>query len=505
MKLAQVSTAGGETLTIPVPFRNVNIFSLSPDHSALLVSQYNGLKPGPFWALPLPVGSPRRLGDILGREAVWSPDGKQLVFSQGLDLYLADADGSRARKIKTFTEIPTNIKFSPDGQRFRLTLTPIGRNINSIWEMNADGSNLHPLLPGWKVNAAKCCGTWTRDGRYFIFELQVPAGTVDLWALREKQPPFRKHERLQLTTGPLWYTDAVPAPDSDRVFANGQLLQGELVRYDARSGQFLPYLSGVSAGEADFSPDGQWIVYVNYPELTLWRSRTDGTQRTQLTYWPIYATLPRWSPDGKQIAFVGLQGDQPWKIYLVSPEGGSTQELLPQDRQESDVTWSPDGKQIAFGQPSYGNELGDPNIQICDVATRQTSAIAGSKGLFSPRWSPDGHFLAALSSDSKKLMRFEFASQQWSEWLRVEDGTVGYPVWARDSKSIYIERFYAAEPSMHTLKLGEHESQPFLSWDGLRRFGGLWGTWSGVAPDGSVLTVRDASSHEIYALELQLP
>ena len=505
MKLAQVSTAGGDTLTIPVPFRNVNIFSLSPDHSTLLVAQFNGLKGSPFWALPLPVGSPRRLNDILGRDAAWSPDGKQLAFSQGLDFYVADADGSGARKIKTFTEIPTDIRYSPDGRRLRLTLNPIGKNINSIWEMDSDGSNLHRLLPGWKMSAAQCCGDWTRDGRYYIFEVQVPAGTVDLWALREKQRPFHSQEPVQLTTGPLWYTDPIAAPDSNRIFANGQLLQGELVRYDAPSGEFRPYLSGVSAGEADFSPDGQWIVYVSYPELTLWRSRIDGSQRMQLTYWPIYATLPRWSPDGKQIAFVGLQGDNPWRIYVVSADGGSTQELMPNDRQESDVTWSPDGKQIAFGQPSYGNELGDPNIQICDVTTRKASVIQGSKAMFSPRWSPDGRFLAALSSDSKRLMRYEFATQQWAEWLHVDDGTVGYPVWARDSKSIYIERFYAAEPSMHTLKLGENKSQPFLSWGRLRRFAGLWGTWSGVAPDGSVLTVRDASSHEIYALELQLP
>jgi hypothetical protein len=39
----------------------------------------------------------------------------------------------------------------------------------------------------------------------------------------------------------------------------------------------------------------------------------------------------------------------------------------------------------------------------------------------------------------------------------------------------------------------------------MRRFAALWDTWSGIAPDGGVLTVRDASSHEIYALELQLP
>ena len=102
-------------------------------------------------------------------------------------------------------------------------------------------------------------------------------------------------------------------------------------------------------------------------------------------------------------------------------------------------------------------------------------------------------------------MLFDFRLQKWSEWLRADEGTIGYPVWAKDGQSIYIERSFAAEPSMHTLKLGATSSERFLSWDGLNRFGGVWGSWSGVAPDGSVLAVRDTSSHEIYALDLQLP
>jgi hypothetical protein len=110
----------------------------------------------------------------------------------------------------------------------------------------------------------------------------------DLWAVRDRQSPLLgKAEPVRLTTGPLWYTDAVASSDSDRIFANGKLLQGELVRYDAKARQFVPFASGVSAGEADFSPDGQWIAYTNYPDLTLWRSRVDGSQRMQLTYWPL--------------------------------------------------------------------------------------------------------------------------------------------------------------------------------------------------------------------------
>jgi len=504
--LAQVAASSGDTSAIQTPFQNSNVFGVNPDHSALLVSGFTPGAPAPFWALPLPTGSLRRLADIEGTEARWSPDGRTLVFVKEREVYSAEADGSHARKLRTFDDMVTYLRFSPDSQRLRITLTVPGNNISSLWEMKADGSELHLLLPGWKTEAMQCCGDWTADGRYYIFESQAASGTLDLWALPEGRSWFQNRpDPVQLTTGPMWYKSPVSSPDSKHIYVNGELLQGELVRYDPASHQFLAYLSGVSAGEADFSPDGQWIVYVSYPELTLWRARVDGSQRTQLTYWPLYAELPRWSPDGKQIAFVGSDAGKPWKIFLISPEGGTSQELLPQDRQESDATWSPDGKQIAFGRPSYGVGTTELDIQVLDLSTHQTTRIPDSPGLFSPRWSPDGKYLAALTSDSKSLMRYDFKTGQWSQWLRAEDGTVGYPVWARDSRSIFIERFYGTEPSLHHLNLGESRSTRFLSWAGLHRFAGVWGTWSGIAPDGSVLAVRDVSSHEIYALELQLP
>jgi Tol biopolymer transport system component len=112
------------------------------------------------------------------------------------------------------------------------------------------------------------------------------------------------------------------------------------------------------------------------------------------------------------------------------------QELLSQDRQENDATWAPDGRQIAFARPSYGIDLGELEIQILDLSTQQSSLVPGSRGMFSPRWSPGGRYLVALASHSKKLMLFNLSTRQWSEWLRTEDGAIGYPVWTRDSKSI---------------------------------------------------------------------
>jgi len=504
LELGQVSTAGGQTLGFSTPFQNVNLYGVSPDHSALLVGEYNGTAASQFWSLPVPTGSPRRLAEVNGSEATWSPDGHQLVFVKGTDLYLADGDGGHASRLKSLSGMPSRVRFSPDGKRLRFTFVPNGQNLSSLWEMKLDGSGLHQLFPGWKTDAFLCCGDWSPDGRYYVFEVQSAITTRDLWLVREAPWPVLGREKpIQLTSGPLLYTDAVFPPGGKRVFANGILLQGELVRYNAASGQFSSYISGVSAGEADFSPDGQWVVYVSYPDLTLWRARLDGTEKTQLTFWPLYASLPRWSPDGKEIAFIGTQTGKAWKIYLVSPQGGTPQEVRPEDREENDPSWSPDSNRIAYGRRSYGLDLGGLDIEIFDRTTHQTYVIPGSHGLFSPRWSPDGRHLAALSTDSRSLMLYDFDTSQWSVWLQTEDGTIGYPVWAKDGRSIYVERFLSAEPSMHQLKLGESQSKRFLSWGGLQRLSGVWGSWSGVAPDGSVLAVRDTSSHEVYALDLK--
>src|SRR5947209_17976704 len=96
------------------------------------------------------------------------------------------------------------------------------------------------------------------------------------------------------------------------MFVIGSQPRGELVRYDSRSSQFVPFLSGIPAEEVDFSPNGQWITYADIPDGTLWRSRVDGSERLQLTYPPVSSTLPRWSPDGKQIVLCTTQPGKPW-------------------------------------------------------------------------------------------------------------------------------------------------------------------------------------------------
>jgi Tol biopolymer transport system component len=115
-----------------------------------------------------------------------------------------------------------------------------------------------------------------------------------------------------------------------------------LVKYDAKSGEFIPFLGGISAGDVDISRDGQWVAYVSYPEGILWRSKLDGSERLQLTYSPTAAALAHWSPDGKKIAFSAVSPGKPWKIFLIGKNGGSPQAITGDEVQETDPTWSPD-------------------------------------------------------------------------------------------------------------------------------------------------------------------
>ena len=501
--LSQVSVAGGEATTIAVPLPNAVLRDISPDRSSLLFGEVQGTNPeSGFWALPLPSGTPRRLGEITGREAAWSPDGTQLAFTKGSDIFLAKNDGSEPYRILTVAGLPVAVRFSPSGRQLRYTLYESGNTL-SLWEVNIDGSNPHPLLSNFSKPSAECCGQWTPDGRYYIF---LSLKTGNLWARPEGGRWFYRKTSLptQLTSGPLSLHDATPSVDGKKIFVIGSLSRGELARYDSATRQFVPYLAGISAGELAFSRDGKWVAYVSYPDETIWRSRTDGSERMQLTY-STSATLPRWSPDGTKIAFISAVWGKPWKIFIVSAQGGTPQEVVAEDRNEVDVDWSPDGSQLVFGRVSQRSDTEPLQIQVYDLRTHQLSVVPGSDGLFSPRWSPDGRYLAAQSSDSKQIALFDFQKQQWSKWFAVSEGSLGYPAWSTDSQSLYFTTFLTNHPSLQRIKIGQSRSELVVDFTGVRRYGEKWGVWTGVTPQGDGLFVRDVSSDEIYALDVELP
>ncbi len=509
--IVQAAVTGGETSLIPTPFASVQLMDISPDRSQLLVADLVGNKPQQFWALPLPSGPLSRIADVTGAAGKWSPDGRQLLFANGENVYLAKVHGTDVRKLFTLpsdspspVSLSTPPQFSPDATRIRFDVFENTMLSSSIWEIRTDGTNLHPLLPGWRNPPTECCGVWSPDGRYYFFlSYQLGVG-ANIWAMRESKGFFRKQGKpIQLTTGPTLFGLMTPSPDGKKLYVDGFQARGELICYDAQHRGFVPFLSGISAGDVSFSRDAQWIAYVSYPERILWRSRADGSERLQLTSAPVFAALPRWSPDGTQIEFLDMQAGRPWKILLISAQGGAAQEMFAENLPQVDAGWSPDGQQMVFGHGWWDNKQ---TIQLLNVNSKQVSIVPGSQGLYSPRWSQDGRYIVALTDDARKIVIFDFKTQKWSDWVSGPGTLQSYPTWSRDGKYLYFQSHGTERSGYYRIQLGHTHPELVLDLKDLQQFPNpLVGFWSGITPDGSPLFVRDLSTDEIYALDLELP
>src|SRR5262249_44564873 len=155
----------------------------------------------------------------------------------------------------------------------------------------------------------------------------------------------------------------------------------------------------------------------------LWRSKGDGSERLRLISPPIRALLPRWSPDGKRITFIAKIPGKPRKIYIVSAEGGGAppQQLTAEERIEVGPGWAPDGKMLVFGIRDT------QTIHLIDLNTLEVTRLPASEGMYSPRWSQDGRYITALSTDAQRLMLFDRVSEKWDVLATMR---VGWPHWS---------------------------------------------------------------------------
>jgi len=524
----QVSVQGGESIPLSLPMQDAWLGDISPDRTEFLMYWHphsEGLvKRIELWAAPLLGGSPRRLGNLLatvrhdlgngggfptsmtgGSEdvlpllfqsaATWSPDGQQLVYARETELHLARSDGTEDRKLATFAGLPFFVRWSPDGHVLRLSVSVPGYPRSSLWEVSIDGGRVRRLLPGWNSSEYACCGNWTPDGKYYVFQ----SGS-NIWALGEKAGFLRRasHEPVQLTAGPMSAHWPLPSLDGKRLFIVGYQPRNEFLRYDLQSRRFAPEFAGVSGDNLEFSKDGKWVTYVSILDGSLFRAAADGSQRLQLTWPPMAAAMPHWSPDGKQIAFYGGAPAKSTRIYVVPFDGGAPRQVSNGESGkygDFDPSWPPDGASLAFGANDR-DPAARESIHVVDLKTNHVSALPGSEGMWSPRWSPDGRFIAGLSgSEFNKLMLYDLQTRKQTQLFNLGSAC---PSWSWDGEFL----FFASDSWVWRVRMRDRKVERLTDLKNVRVAG--WG-WFAAAPNNSFITARDAGTEEIYALNVDWP
>ena len=177
--------------------------------------------------------------------------------------------------------------------------------------------------------------------------------------------------------------------------------------------------------DPQFSPDGTRVAFVVTDPLTgqkrtrhIWIYDLKSKATRQFTYSEKSETSPRWSPDGKQLAFLsGRDGDQQ-QIFVMRVDGGEAAALTKSKESIGAFEWAPDGQEIAFlaadakseGLEKKEKENDDSHVadkderharlRILDLATKKERALTGPNWeVKEVKWSPRGKSLVVIATD----------------------------------------------------------------------------------------------------------
>lgn len=229
-----------------------------------------------------------------------------------------------------------------------------------------------------------------------------------------------------------------------------------------------------NVSDAQVSPDGKWITYVvtstdmkeNATDSDVWLVSTSGGEPIRLTTSKKNDNQPRWSPDGRRIAFISAREEKP-QIFLISPTGGEAEKLTDSKSGVQSFAWSPDSSRLAYvaqqemtaDEEKKQKDKDDPQvfdknfkfsrIWIIDVKTKKAQEVIKSDyAAADPQWSPDGRSMAYTTVPTPKaddsslsdiwVVDIESGRQRK---LVENDGPDSSPRWSPDGRQIaYLTR-----------------------------------------------------------------
>jgi serine/threonine protein kinase/Tol biopolymer transport system component len=503
-ELVEASVHGGEEHRMAEPFQDTTtmIWDVSPDGSRYLIGTFamRG-EPSQLWSWPATGGAPTKLGDLVSGDAAYSPDGLRIAFHILNELWVANADGTGRRRLGVFASDVDAPAWLPGGNRVRFSVAAHGKDPSSIWEIDANGTGLRPILPEWNKPGGICCGVWTADGRYYVF---VEVVARRLWALPEKRQWWRRGSAgpfpLPAFAAGAW--SPLAARDGKHIFFWGTASRHDLQLIDPRTQALSPFLPGRAAIMPGFSPDFQQVAYVQ--EEKLWCSRTKGEDERQIELPGLIPFFPRWSPDGRSLVFAGNTQTGEHNVYTIAVDGGVPRPAAPGVSNLRDPDWSPDGSQIVVVHDSGTPHGRGAALALIATATPDRLVdIPGSETLIMPHWSPDGRFLAATVQDRREIWIYDFARRRWR--VAVRGTQLTQALWSMDGAKLFYQDSRAEGIPIFAFDLRSGATKIVARLDRILNAGNMACHFAALARgDVPVIDVVRSGS-DLYGAEIEFP
>ena len=426
-----------------------------------------------FYLVPALGGNERKVSDVFpyrttfqGNTQYYSPDGKFLAVpdknsqEEPFSIYLVSIETGEKQKVTAppaGTAGDTYPAFSPDGKTLAF-LRSSSRATTDLYLLNLNGGAPRRLTFD---NTSILGLAWTPDGREIVIASRRGGSIYSLWRI---PTAGGTPERLP-TIGQSVLSPAISRQGAYLIYT--QALDDQNIwrlELDAagRGGAMTSLIaSTLSDNGPDYSPDGQKVVFASNRSggFGIWTCDRDGANPLPLIDRGPYLTgTPRWSPDGRWIAFDSRSDDMGnADIYVISAEGGQPRRLTSELSEDVAPSWSRDGKWIYFGSTRSGNmqiwKVPAEGGQAAQV-TKQGGfegfeSIDGKLFYYSKGRSVPGIWQTPVMGGAETLLTDHHRAGYWRFWAVAEKGI--YFATANEPARPVIEFFNFATRNVTTV------------------------------------------------------